>query len=162
MSLHTIHVHAEEPFEGRVVAEVLQRAALATLIYQQRDQARPTQYELTIVITDDDALQELNRRFLGIDAPTDVLAFPNDTRGPFVEVPGYPYYLGDVVISLPRAEAQALEAGHTTDAELQLLVVHGVLHLLGYDDAEEEPRAKMWEAQAAILGALGVQVNLPD
>ena len=70
-------------------------------------------------------------------------------------------YLGDVVISLPRAEAQAAEVGHDRHAELQLLVVHGVLHLLGYDDTGVEQRAQMWAAQAEILQDLGVEVHLP-
>ena len=144
------------------MTDVLRRAALATLIHQQQERDAQAKYELAVVITDDDALQELNRRFRGVDAPTDVLAFPNDTRGPFVEVPGLPYYLGDIVISFHRAEAQAAEAGHSVEAELQLLVVHGVLHLLGHDDTEPEPRAVMWAAQAAILKALKVHVNLPD
>ena len=64
-------------------------------------------------------------------------------------------------MSYPRAADQALEAGHAVEAELQLLVVHGVLHLLDYDDEAAPERARMWAAQAAILGALGVEVNLP-
>ena len=69
--------------------------------------------------------------------------------------------MGDVIISFPRAEAQAAEAGHDVEVELQLLVVHGVLHLLGYDDVTEEQRARMWNAQAEILHTLGVEANLP-
>jgi probable rRNA maturation factor len=67
-----------------------------------------------------------------------------------------------VIISYPRAAGQAAEAGHSTQAELMLLVVHGVLHLLGYDDQEEPERVRMWEVQEAILNALGVDVHLPD
>ena len=137
--------------------EVLRQTALATLIHQ----AAPD-VEVAIVITDDESLQELNRRFRGIDAPTDVLAFPDDTRGPVVSAPGLPRYLGDIAISYPRAAEQAAEAGHPVQAELQLLVVHGVLHLLGYDDQEESERARMWAAQEAILRALGVSVHLPE
>jgi probable rRNA maturation factor len=92
-----------------------------------------------------------------VDAPTDVLAFPNETRGPFVSAPGYPRYLGDVIISFPRAASQATEVGHPTEAELQLLAVHGVLHLLGYDDEAKEERAQMWKAQSEILRILGVK-----
>ena len=71
-------------------------------------------------------------------------------------------YLGDIAISYPRAAQQAAQAGHTAEAELHLLVVHGVLHLLGYDDQEDQDRARMWKVQAAILKALRVNVNLPD
>ncbi len=147
-----VHVEGEWPVD----ADLLRRTALATLLHQSSPPV-----EVAVVVTDDDSLRELNRRFRGTDAPTDVLAFPDETRGPFVGAPGLPRYLGDVVISYPRAEAQAAEAGHAVEAELQLLVVHGVLHLLGHDDQSEPERSQMWAAQEAVLQALGVQVNLP-
>jgi probable rRNA maturation factor len=115
--------------------------------------------QAAVIITGDELLHDLNRRYRGVDAPTDVLAFPDDERGPFG---GQPRYLGDVLISYPRAEEQAAAAGHSTLAELQLLVVHGLLHLLGYDDEEENERARMWAAQEEILDGLGVQVSLPE
>ena len=110
----------------------------------------------------DETLRELNRHHRGVDTSTDVLAFPNEAKGPFVDVPGLPRYLGDVIISLPRAKAQAAEVGSTLSAELQLLVVHGVLHLLGYDDQTAQERARMWRAQQAVLDDLGVEAYLPD
>jgi len=158
MSLHVIEVQTDEPFQAQVAPEALHQAALATLVHQGQEDA----CELAVVVTDDEALRELNRRHLGVDAPTDVLAFPDETRGPFVGAPGFPRYLGDVIISFPRAAAQAAELGHHVEAELQLLVVHGVLHLLGYDDATDEERKRMWEAQAEILRALRVEVHLPE
>ncbi|HEY74851.1 MAG TPA: rRNA maturation RNase YbeY [Thermoflexia bacterium] len=148
-----IHVEGNWPIEE----EILRRAALATLLHQKAPSV-----EVAVVVSDDESLRELNRRFRDIDAPTDVLAFPDETRGPFVGAPGLPRYLGDVVISYPRALEQAERAGHPVEAELQLLVVHGILHLLGYDDQSEPERAKMWAAQEAILKALDVQVNLPE
>jgi len=137
--------------------EELRRAALATLLHQD---APPV--EVAVVVSDDETLRELNRRYRGVDAPTDVLAFPNEARGPFVGVGGQPRYLGDVIISYPRAEEQAARAGHSVAAELQLLVVHGVLHLLGHDDQVEPERARMWAAQEAILKTLGVEIDLPE
>jgi probable rRNA maturation factor len=108
--------------------------------------------ELTLVITDDQGIQELNRDFLGHDAPTDVLAFgAREDGGPFVTAPEAGGYLGDVIVSLPRATAQAAEMGHSLQQELDLLIVHGVLHLLGYDHASEEDKARMWARQSAIL-----------
>ncbi|HHS97007.1 MAG TPA: rRNA maturation RNase YbeY [Chloroflexi bacterium] len=148
-----VHVEGDWPVEK----DLLSRAARATLIHQNAPSV-----EVAIVVSDDDSLRELNRRFRGVDKPTDVLAFPDETRGPFVGAPGFPRYLGDVVISYPRAREQAEQAGHTVEAELQLLVVHGVLHLLGYDDQSEPERGRMWAAQKAILNALDVQVNLPE
>lgn len=157
MVLQEIQVQIDEQFQAQVEPAPLQEAAAATLAHQQVKGV----CELTAVVTDDEALRELNRRYRNVDRPTDVLAFPDETRGPFVGAPGYPRYLGDVVISFPRAEAQAADAGHSALAELQLLVVHGVLHLLGYDDAAEDERARMWNAQSEIVRALGIEVKPP-
>lgn len=160
MSAHAIEVRIEKPYSDQRQAQpdVLRRAAEATL--QQRRVAEAC--ELAVLVTGDDALRELNRRHRGEDVPTDVLAFPNEAQGPFVDPPGLPHYLGDVIVSFPRAKVQATRAGNELSAELQLLVVHGVLHLLGYDDQMEPERARMWRAQQAVLDALGVEVHLPD
>jgi probable rRNA maturation factor len=157
MSDHTVEVQIDEKLQTQVEPEPLHQAALATLAHQRMESG----YELTVVVTDDEALHELNLRHRGVDAPTDVLAFADETRGPFVDAPGLPHYLGDVVMSFPRAEAQAAEAGHDVQAELQLLVVHGVLHLLGYDDQVEAKRAQMWAVQSEILQGLGVEAHPP-
>ena len=111
--------------------------------------------ETTIVLSDDAHLQALNLQFLGIDAPTDVLSFPGGDTDPDSEA----LYLGDVIISLGRAQAQATAGGHPVQDELQLLVVHGVLHLLGHDHTEEDEKAKMWAIQADILDSLGCQAR---
>jgi probable rRNA maturation factor len=92
----------------------------------------------------------LNRQYLGVDAPTDVLSFPVGEVDPESEA----LYLGDILISYPQALAQAEAAGHPVQAELQLLVVHGTLHLLGYDHAEEDEKTLMWKAQDEILARL--------
>ena len=111
---------------------------------------------VTVVITDDHGIQALNRDFLGRDTATDVLAFgaQEETEPGFVSAPEAGDYLGDVIVSYPRAVAQAAEQGHSAGEELALLVVHGVLHLLGYDHATEEERAIMWARQEAILQTL--------
>ena len=111
--------------------------------------------QVTVVITDDVGIQELNRDFLGIDAPTDVLSFgAQEAAGPFVIAPEAGNYLGDVIVSYPRATAQAEEQGHPAGRELDLLVVHGLLHLLGYDHAAEAEQAVMWARQDEILNSL--------
>jgi probable rRNA maturation factor len=102
---------------------------------------------LTILLTDDAQLRQLNRQFLGIDEPTDVLSFPAGHLDPDTNTT----YLGDIILSYPRAADQAAAAGHPVEEELRLLVVHGVLHLLGYDHAEPEDQTEMWEAQDRIL-----------
>jgi probable rRNA maturation factor len=127
--------------EGRLAA--VARAAL---------QQEGAEGEVTLVITDDEGIQELNRDFLGKDAPTDVLAFSaREDGGPFLTAPDAGGYLGDVIVSYPRAVAQAEDQGHPVERELDLLIVHGLLHLLGYDHAGEEEKALMWSRQEAIL-----------
>ena len=164
MSFHNVDVQTDwidrtlqEQFQAQIQPEALRQAALATLAHHRLEES----CELAVVVADDEALRELNLRHRRVDAPTDVLAFPNETRRPFVDAPGQLRYLGDVIISFQRAEAQAAEVGYDTQAELQLLVVHGVLHLLRYDDVTEEQRARMWAAQAKILQTLGVEAHLP-
>jgi probable rRNA maturation factor len=89
-----------------------------------------------------------------MDQPTDVLAFAAQEGEAFVLPEGEPPYLGDVIVSYPTALAQATEAGQPVTAELALLVVHGCLHLLGYDHAEPDEQARMWARQGAILDSL--------
>ena len=161
MSSHTVDIQIQDSYRSRVEAETLRRAAKATLQHQRIEEP----CELVVVVSGDETLRQLNERYRGIDAPTDVLAFPNQTKGSafaFVDGPGLPRYLGDVIISFPRAEAQAVEAENELMAELQLLVVHGVLHLLGYDDETETERIRMWQAQQAVLDKIGAEVHLPD
>jgi len=150
-----IHIQIEEPYEASVEPELLEKAALAVLQHQAYDLAA----ELSVVIDSDEKLHELNRDFLGIDTPTDVLSFPSEEFDPDEQAE----YIGDVVISYPRALTQAQTAGHPVLNEIQLLVVHGVLHLLGHDHAEPQEKSKMWQAQAEILASLGVTIlKLPE
>ncbi len=152
-----IHVLIADSYADLVEAQTLELAALATL---QRE-AGDIVPDLSIVIEDDSHLQALNKEFLDIDAPTDVLSFPSGEEDPDPETGRV--YLGDVIISYPRAEEQAGAAGHALLAELSLLVVHGVLHLLGYDHGEPKEKEQMWAVQAAILRELGVSIaRLPE
>lgn len=113
--------------------------------------------ELTLVITDDAQVQALNYAYRGVDAPTDVLSFghASATQG-FVSSPEATGYLGDIVISYPRALDQAETYGHPIDEELALLVVHGVLHLLGFDHEQSSDKEAMWRLQSAALTQLGI------
>jgi len=147
----TVEVRIAPQFKRLITAGLVRRAALAVLAHE----GVTGQGELSVVITDDAEVHDLNRRFRGVDAPTDVLAFgAEDESATFVTAPDAPTLLGDVVISCPRAQEQAVEAGHPLAAEIQLLVVHGVLHLLGYDHAQPEEEALMWARQDDILQAL--------
>jgi probable rRNA maturation factor len=113
---------------------------------------------LSLVIMDDDGIEALNHHYRGIEAPTDVLSFPAPL--PPVKIPGEPPYLGDLVIGYPYAVLQAEQEGHDPVHSLMLLVVHGTLHLLGYDHDTPENRAAMWAAQEAALVALGVSPEI--
>jgi probable rRNA maturation factor len=148
-----LDVQVEEPFVSAVSPDWLRATARATLDRPGAQLSQGT--ALTLVITDDEALRALNRAYLGMDAPTDVLSFGGESPD-FVSAPDAEPYLGDVVISFPRAQAQAAAAGHPVDAELALLVVHGVLHLLGYDHIRPDDKAAMWEQQAHVLAGLGL------
>jgi probable rRNA maturation factor len=147
-----IHLQIDPVFSNLPV-DALQRAAEAALQHV----TGATDGDLSLVLTDDAQLHDLNRRFRQIDAPTDVLSFPDGETDPDTGQP----YLGDVILSVARAEAQAAAAGHTLTDELQLLTIHGVLHLLGHDHAEEDEKAAMWAAQEQILAAIGCNAHLP-
>ena len=126
--------------------DALEVAAQETLYHSRAS----VDVELTIVLGSDDLLHAMNQEYLEIDAPTDVLSFPSEFTDPDSEAT----YLGDIVISVPRAMVQAESGQHPLKDELQLLVVHGVLHLRGYDHAEAEDRLSMQAAQDAILKEL--------
>ena len=139
-----IHIESDFPFPE----ELLERAAHATLGHESES----LDSDLSIVLTDNEHLQELNLNYLGIDAPTDVLSFPASETDP----ESGERYIGDILISIPRAQSQAEAAGHPLESEVQLLVVHGTLHLLGHDHADPEEKARMWKAQGEILKSLGL------
>ncbi len=141
-----IYIETNPSLQTELAPEALERAALAVLTHQAADG------DLSIVLTDDAQLHGLNRDYLGIDAPTDVLSFPASETDPETDR----RYLGDILISVPRAEEQAQAAGHPLEAEAQLLTVHGTLHLLGYDHAGAADKALMWKAQAEVLERLGL------
>lgn len=157
---HQIEVQVESQIDaGDVDASSVEQAA--NLVLQMHELEGPM--EVVVVISDDEALEALNRRFRGVPHPTDVLAFENDTRGPFAGgTEAYPEYLGDVVVSIDRARDQAMDADGTLNQELQLLTVHGVLHLLGYDHETESDKATMWQVQRAALRTLDADIELPE
>jgi probable rRNA maturation factor len=141
-------ISVEIPPSILIESELVERAAHATLAHESVSDDP----DLTIVLTDDEQLQDLNRDYRDIDAPTDVLSFPASESDPETGR----RYIGDILISVQRAEEQAAAAGHALESELQLLIVHGVLHLLGYDHGEAEEKARMWAAQFAVLAKLGL------
>lgn len=117
---------------------------------------------LTITLVDDEEIRQVNQQHRGIDKATDVLSFPliagsDDTSdGTFALPPGTPRELGDVVVSYPRAVAQADEYGHSVERELAYLIVHGVLHILGHDHEERDEQAIMRAREEAALLVAGL------
>jgi probable rRNA maturation factor len=120
--------------------------------------------ELSVLIVDEAAMTELHERWMGEPGPTDVLSFPMDELRPPSPVAGTsgrggddpgpdPALLGDVVLCPQVAAEQAKQAGHSAQQELELLTVHGILHLLGYDHADPEEEAAMFGLQAQLLAA---------
>lgn len=135
------------------VPEPLELAAferLAAFVLEREDV--PDAVELSVALVDLDEMAELNGRFRGKEGPTDVLSFPCDDPCAIAEE-GELVAIGDVVIAPVVAESQAAEYGHTVEEELNLLLVHGVLHLLGYDHEDDDEAAAMQARERAMLEA---------
>jgi len=137
---------------------LLRRAVEATLDYEQY--GNPS--EVSITFTNNEGIHELNKKFRGIDRPTDVLSFPLfDYTGEGEEPPvdDFKGMLGDVVLSLEKAAEQAAEYGHSFERETAFLTVHSMLHLLGYDhETSEEDELDMRRRQSEIMDRLGLAV----
>ncbi len=130
-----VEIRVKSKFAARVQRARLRRAVERVM---RAEHARTAP---SIYITDDAEMRSLNRRFHATNRATDVLSFPAPAAD----------YVGDVVISYERARAQARAAGWRIADELDLLAVHGTLHLLGYDDLNPSARKKMWKRQEEIL-----------
>jgi len=143
-------IHLQNQVENDIPAGTIRQAVERTLAASGMPAG-----DVTVVLTGDEQIQSLNREYLGNDHPTDVLAFPAGDDDPETGRA----YLGDVIISLPHAAEGARGRGHDILAEVQLLVIHGVLHLLGHDHADEMDKARMDKAQAAVLAELGLQID---
>ncbi|MFP3897591.1 MAG: rRNA maturation RNase YbeY [Anaerolineales bacterium] len=150
MSSYQVEVRIRPDFAHEISAPWLRRVVASTL----RMEEQPQDVGITLLITGDEEIRDLNREYRDTDRPTDVLAFGGSEGEPFVTPEGFPIYLGDVVVSYPRVVAQAEAVGHSVNEELALLLVHGCLHLLGYDHAGEEGRREMWERQEQIVEAV--------
>ncbi len=129
----------------------------------------PYEAEVSILLTDNEQIREINQEFRDIDAPTDVLSFPvidYDTPGDFSTLEEdtvtcfHPesgeLLLGDIVISIEQAKTQAKEYGHSLLRELAFLIAHSMFHLFGYDHMEEEERRIMEEKQKTVLSQLQI------
>ena len=156
-----ISVLIDEGLEGCPEVSWLQSIAEQVLIAQR---AHP-QAELGLVIADQEKVQQLNLKYLGRDEPTDVLAFsmlPQPATGEevkadlphFVVPPDGVSHLGEVIVSYPQAVIQAEEHQHSAKKEIAILIIHGILHLLGYDHDRPELELKMRAREAEILSSI--------
>jgi probable rRNA maturation factor len=150
MSYET-HLHCDARYEK--VSYSLTAVAVSVLTHEGVPPG-----ELTIVLTDENIIHRLNQQYRGHDTPTDVLSFAAGSLDPDT---GKVYY-GDVIIAVPVAKTQAETAGHALEAELALLTIHGVLHLLDYDHTNPEGRNQMWAVKRTILANHGFQITLPE
>jgi len=154
ISLVEIDVLIGEGFEGYLEEDWLRSIAKRVLIAQEVN----SETELGLVIASQERIQQLNRDYLGHDRPTDVIAFsllPESSVGEdlpsFVPPPDGVSHLGEVIISYPQAVVQAEEQGHSIKREITILIIHGILHLLGYEDEKPELKRQMEAREQEIL-----------
>ena len=132
---------------------LVKRAVLAVLDFECENFG----YDCTVSVTftDNEGIHALNREYRNVDRPTDVLSFPL-SDGEDYDTDGDAVLLGDIVISLERAQTQAEEYGHSLRRELYYLVVHGLFHLLGYDHEDEMEKAEMRREEERALSAMNI------
>ena len=149
--LEEIEISVELEFRGLVDEDLVRRIARRVL---EAEGVTPP-YEVGLVFADSNTVQRLNRDYRGVDEATDVLAFgmlpQKEDNSSFVLPPDGISHLGEVIISYPRAVEQAQEQGHSVDKELALLIIHGILHLLGYDHEKPEEEARMRAREKELL-----------
>lgn len=150
-----INVKIKTRFRAEISKTLINQTAAAVLSSMQPEKM----LDISIIVEDDAFLQKLNRDYLGFDSPTDVLSFSTGEIDPETDR----YYLGDIILSFPRAAEQAQKGGHAVQSEVQLLIVHGILHLLGYDHDDDESKQEMWSIQNELIGMMGISINqLPE
>ena len=139
---------------GKENEELVRAACEAALRFEQFE----GNAEISFTVTDDEKIKELNRIYRDKDSSTDVLSFPLGENGEYDKDPSNgAYMLGDIVISLEHAKAQAAEYGHSLKREIAFLTVHSVLHLLGYDHEHNECEEQiMFRKQREILNGMGL------
>ena len=146
-----IGIHIEQNFQDSIDEQWARKIAQAVL----RSEGAAPPYEVSLVFTDSETVQRLNRDYRGVDKPTDVLAFymlpQKEADSSFALPPNGVIRLGEVIISYPQAVEQAKEQGHSTKQELALLIIHGILHLLGYDHEQPEEEKLMRERERELL-----------
>jgi len=146
-----IGVRVEPEFQALVDKSWIRK--IVRQVLEAEELAAP--YEVSLVFTDSETVRRLNRDYRGVDEPTDVLAFYMLPQGAadssFALPPDGVIRLGEVIVSYPQAVTQAEERRHSTQRELALLIIHGILHLVGYDHEEPEEERKMRHREEELL-----------
>jgi probable rRNA maturation factor len=145
-----INISIDEPLETDLELGWLEGVARQVL----EAEGAGAEAEVGLLIATEERVKELNRDYLGEDAPTDVLAFSAREEGAglhFIHPPDGLLHLGEVIIAYPQAVIQAAEHGHPVKKELAILLIHGLLHLLGYDHDEPERELQMQAREAELL-----------
>lgn len=146
-----ISVRVKREFEPLVGEAWVRKIARQVL----RAEGAPAPYEVSLFFADSSMVRRLNRDYRGVDETTDVLAFymlPHKAGdSSFIFPPDGVTRLGEIIISYPQVVQQAKELGHSTERELALVIIHGILHLLGYDHEQPDEESKMREKERAFL-----------
>ncbi len=162
MTHYDITVEIDEGIDVGIDVAV-DAAALHAAVEATLRHLHPAEATVTVVVTTDEEVRTLNAEYRGVDAPTDVLSFAAQEATPAMPALVLPdevaaeiaRYLGDLVIAYPYSARQAAHYGNSVTAELQLLAVHGTLHLLGYDHQDDDDEAAMWALQEQVLAQFG-------
>jgi probable rRNA maturation factor len=163
MSLNVVWNNEQE--EHEINSDLI--ALLESILQKAGEAEGIDEGEVDLTFVNNERIHELNLEYRGIDRPTDVLSFAMNETGedePEIiyaaaedeELEEVPYVLGDIIISVTRAQEQALEYGHSLERELGFLFVHGFLHLLGYDHQDSDSEAEMMSKQENVLAQVGL------
>lgn len=146
-----ISIHVRKPYIRKVSKKRIIHVVKQTLIDQQQDES----FDLSILVCSDMEITTYNKMYRQIDQPTDVLSFTNNEIDPETNS----RILGDIVVSFDTAYSQAQQAKNDLQTEIDMLIIHGVLHLLGFDHDDVTNKSIMWKNQYKLHKKLGIIVN---
>jgi probable rRNA maturation factor len=145
IKMNIINQYGEVPFEFKKIAKGLTKKIN---LFERLS----SKHIISIVLVNNEEIQRLNKEYRHIDAATDVISFALAD-----ELEQYPFELGDIFISVDKVKQQAADYGHSDERELGFLIVHGILHLLGYNHETEEQEYAMFQIQEQILSSYGLE-----
>lgn len=145
---YEVTILVDSEYREKIDLELYKQCAVEVLEIEKADSGI-----LSLVFTDQEHIHSLNLDYAGVDEPTDVLSFANGDIDPSTDRISF----GDVIIAVPVAEVNASSHNRKLEEELALLVIHGVLHLLGFDHASPEDKRVMWDRQSTVLADLGIR-----